>query len=107
MRVIWKPILAISILDADEIPRPTEPNYIDDDGTLLDRIRAMPMARPINLQAAFFLAQDEMFNASEARDFDLVEKLINEHWLQSVTRQGYHIVLRGDEYEIFQTEASQ
>jgi hypothetical protein len=107
MKVIWKPILAICILDADEIPRPTQPESFDGDGSLLEKIQAMPQGRPINLQAAFLLAQDEFFNAMEREDFAAVDQLIDEHWTESVSRQGYRIILNGSEYEVFQSEASQ
>lgn len=95
MRVRWKPYQGFNI-DGEPC---IMPSLIDENVAVLEKIKAMPRKKPLTYVQAQVLYWTELAQSilDEKNYLPLgQEKAID--WLSS---QGYHIELKGDEFELF------
>lgn len=95
----WKQYTGYSI---EGKPFRNDASAFNRDETLLQRISNMPKRdRQIDIYTAFGLYWHEIVaSVIEEGDVDHAGDVTNTDWVTWISRQGYQIVLKGDEYEL-------
>lgn len=99
MRVIWKPIIMHSL--EGKPCAPSVPKTFSNDPLLFDKIQAMPKGTPVGLAAAFNMYWYEIMSnvLDDDGDSKLAGEITNQDWVKWISKQGFQIILRGDEYD--------
>jgi hypothetical protein len=106
MMVIWKPwqdrdIYGRSILMSAGI--------LNIEGSLiLQRIRSMPRKKPISYNTALIMMWDHWDDFGDTKESRRQGREYIQHgnWIKWLSSEGYHIQLIGDEFEIYNLDAS-
>lgn len=98
----WKPFINFAI---DGTPFKHDAQALNDDPTLLSRIEKMPNGRPVSVHVAFGTYWDALMDhlvGDGGGGAEAAGNIFNEDWVQWISKQGFKIVLKGDEYELSQ-----
>jgi hypothetical protein len=97
MRVKWKPL---PVQEPDGTFKMYGAHRLNAEPTTLQRISQMPAGKVISLQDACSLFHIQIMETLEEGGVDAVMAPEYADWIGWIARQGFQILLKGDEYEV-------